>query len=335
MIKIQISQNDSNQRFDKFLRKLLNKSSLSLIFKLIRTNQIKLNNKKADPKTILHYNDIITIYLDDNKLKLISTVLFKNIASNDISAKISSQSYIDNITLYKDDDILALNKPPNIIVHPGGKWDIKDTLIFKIHQSFQDKSLTFKPTFVHRLDRETSGVILVALSMNALQSLTKQIRQRILKKNYITLVNGCIDIQALLNTHKITKYNKDWYIIDKPILKIKSEVGYNNPKISDDDMTAQRAITYFKIRKNIHKCTLCDIQLETGRMHQIRLHMQYIGHPVIGDNLYGNKKVNKYFLQQYNLHRQFLHASSIKFIHPKTNKEVTINAPLTNDLLFI
>lgn len=337
MIKIKILQNDSGQRIDKFLRKLLDKSSLSLIFKLIRTNQIKLNNKKVKNNTILKCNDELIIYVDDNKLKSLSTVLFLDNKNN---CKNSNQnddiiSYIDKITLYKDNDILILNKPPNIIVHPGGKWDIKDTLIFKIHKYFKiNNSLVFKPTFVHRLDRETSGAIIVALSMYALQDLSKQIKNRILKKNYISLVYKNINIKSLLDENKIQKHCDNWYKIEKSILKVKSISGYNNPEISDDTK-AQNAITYFKIIKYIYGCTLCEIQLETGRMHQIRLHMTYLGHPVVGDSLYGDKKINKFFLQNYNLNRQFLHASSVKFIHPITKKEMEIKAPLTKDLLFV
>lgn len=310
---IKIHKNDSGQRIDKFLRKLLDKASLSFIFKMMRTNQVKLNHKKTKPEIILNEDDEIRIYLDEEKLKLFSRVLFQG-------EHRPKEFALQDAILYQDKDILALNKPPNVIVHHGGRFSYQDTMIYKIHEYFSDNSLTFKPSFVHRLDRETSGVILVALSMHALQELGRQIKAHETTKKYITLVKGTI--------------KKKEGTIDAPIYKYQSDNRYHNVEVRNHP-DAKSAVTHYKILKYFDNCTLCEVTLETGRMHQIRLHMHHLGHPVIGDDLYGDKSLNKLFLQKYNLNRQFLHSSSMTITHPTTGKKVTIEAPLSNDLLFV
>lgn len=330
---IKISINDSGQRIDKFLRKLLDKASLSMIFKILRTNQIKLNHKKVEPSHILNEDDEIRIYLDDEKIKLFSTVLLNQ---NNNKPYNNKNFDITKHIIYQDNNILALNKPPNIIVHPGGRYSHDETLIYHIHQYIKTDGLTFKPSFVHRLDRETSGVIIIALNMKTLQYLTKEIREGNVIKKYTLLAKDKIALIPDMQYISTVNNKKMIFTISAPILKTFSENGYHNVQISDDiSLNPKKAITNIKVIKYFEEHTVCEATIETGRMHQIRLHMAYINHPVIGDDLYGDKKINKSFLQKYNLKRQFLHASSIAFIHPQTQKLITIEAPLYEDLRFI
>lgn len=223
--------------------------------------------------------------------------------------------------LYEDENVLVVDKPAGIIVHPGeGKKDYGVTVVNLIEDKLdKDFRSGERPGIVHRLDKDTSGVLIVAKNKTACTSLKKQFKDRKVGKKYIALVNG--------------KMQYPEGIIDSPIAR--ADRGGNKMRVSSS-ADGREAVTKYLL-KNVYKfdknfpASLIDIEPKTGRTHQIRVHMAAIGHPVIGDPFYGNRKVNKIFEHSLGLRRQFLHSCSIKFKLPgKGGKmiEVTSKIPL-------
>lgn len=209
--------------------------------------------------------------------------------------------------IYEDEDIAVINKPANIVVHPTRSHylgTIANGLVNYWQQ--QGKNYRFRP--VNRLDKDTSGLFIVAKNQYSHHKLALQIQNKTLKRKYHAIVHGVIKVNH--------------GVIDMPILKdpnhsVKRVVDFNNN-------SAKQAITYFQVIQRYQEYTLLEIHLGTGRTHQIRVHMSYLGHPLVGDDLYGgnNKPIN----------RQVLHAVQLDFVHPITNKELSFTSPYPNDI---
>jgi len=197
--------------------------------------------------------------------------------------------------LYEDDNLLILNKKAGITIHPSEKTR-STTLIQGLH--FYGAKKGFKPHLVHRLDRDTSGVLVIAKNVKTARTLSHMFRNRLVKKEYITLVSG--------------KIFGDGFI-DKPL-------------------DGSEALTEYKVLENFRDTSLLRVILHTGRTHQIRKHFALIGNPVVGDILYGDKKVNELFKKKHNLRRQFLHCIRISFTNPSEPGVISIKAPLPDDL---
>lgn len=219
----------------------------------------------------------------------------------------------ENIPLdvvFEDDDILVINKPAGLVVHPGnGHYDgtLVNALLYHEKQLANADDQT-RPGLVHRIDKDTSGLLCIAKTDLAFQSLTKQLADHSMHREYYALVNGVI-------------YEDDGKII-APLAR-----DMNSPtKYCVNINKGKEAITYFHVEKRFAEahCTLLSCRLLTGRTHQIRVHMEYIGHPVIGDPLYGTNNRGLYDKGQ------LLHAYRLTFEHPRTKKEVSFEAPLPN-----
>ena len=208
--------------------------------------------------------------------------------------------------LYEDDDIIVVNKPKGMVVHPAnGNPD--GTLVNAIMSICKD-SLSgiggeIRPGIVHRLDKNTSGAIIIAKNDKAHINLSEQLKNHEIKKTYIALVRG------------VVKENNA--TINMPIGRSKKD-----RKKMDVDKNGKEAITHFKVLKRYKDCTLLEINIETGRTHQIRVHLSHIGYPIIGDEVYSNGK------NKWNIEGQCLHAKSLDFKHPITGKEMHIEAEL-------
>ncbi|QJC34794.1 RluA family pseudouridine synthase [Enterobacteriaceae endosymbiont of Donacia piscatrix] len=303
--KIIVSSIIDKQRIDNFLIKKFKTVPKSLIYKILRKGKIKVNKKKVFPNFKIKHQDIIELpFIYINYVKKIKKKL-----------NLNKIKFLKKIIIFEDKYILAINKPSGIAVHGGSGIN------YGIIESYR---FLFKKNFflelVHRIDKETSGVLLMAKKRSILKILQQQLREKQIKKEYIALVKGNCIIKKYI-------YIKNFLI--KNFLNKKIKVKINNKgKFSE---------TKFKIIKNYTNFMLIKIKPITGRTHQIRVHMSHLNHPIINDQRYGDDNLNLKFRKKFNLNRLFLHAKQITFIHPINNKKIIINAPLNkelNDCLF-
>ena len=212
---------------------------------------------------------------------------------------------IDLDIVYEDHDIIVINKPKGMVVHPA-PGHYSGTLVNALLYHCKDLSGingVMRPGIVHRIDKETSGLLMVAKNDNAHRSLSKQLEEHSVVRRYVALVHGVIN-------HNVGR-------IEAPI----GRDSKDRKKMAVTSKNAKDAITNFKVLERYDDMTLIECRLETGRTHQIRVHMQYIGHPVYGDPQYG-------FRNDDNTHGQYLHAKVLGFVHPKTNEHMYFEAPL-------
>ena len=277
-------------RIDSYLAKKDEDLSRVAIQRLIKEQKILVNGKKVKVSYKVQENDSVS--LEEEKPKEIE------LKAQDIPIEI----------LYEDNDIIVVNKPKGLVVHPGnGNPDgtLVNSLMNICKDSLSGIGGEIRPGIVHRLDKDTSGVIVVAKNDKAHINLSEQIKNHEVEKTYITLVRG------------IVKENEA--TINMPIGRNK-----NDRKKMAVEKDGKVAITNFKVVERFPKdnCTLLEVKIETGRTHQIRVHLSHIGYPVIGDTTYSNGK------NKWGVIGQCLHAKSLKFKHPTTGKEMNIEAEL-------
>ena len=277
--------NGNNERIDKYLS---NNTDLSrtLISKMIEDEYILVNNKKTKNNYKVKENDIITI-----KDKYVQEM---NIEPEEMNLNI----------VYEDDDIIVINKDSGIVVHPGN-GNYSGTLVNGLMyytNSLSDINGEVRPGIVHRIDKDTSGLIIIAKNNKTHELLSEYFQNKTITRTYIALVKG------ELSTNSAT--------IDAPIGRSEND----RKKMAVTSKNSKNAITHLKVLKRYKGYTLVKLKLETGRTHQIRVHMAYIGHPVYNDPVYTNDKCSEF--------GQFLHSSSMEFIHPITKKEIYLECDL-------
>jgi len=285
-----VVQNEETLRIDKFLSLKETKCSRVFLSNLIKNEHVSVNGKIVSPSYKIKNNDHIIIdFIEEEHNEDIKPYDFK----------------LDIV--YEDDDILVINKPKGLVVHPGdGHHD--DTLVNALvfaHKELSDINGLERIGIVHRIDKDTSGLLLICKNNYAHNFIAKQLQDHTMHREYFALVLGTI----IEDSGKIIA----------PIGRSK----VNRIKMAVDIENGRSAITHFKVLKRYEKYTLIDCTLETGRTHQIRVHMDYIHHPVVGDQLYGSNNCGIYN------NGQLLHAHSLTFIHPTTKKEMTIECPLS------
>ena len=287
MKKELIVEIEESKRIDAYISENT-EYSRTAIQRLLEENKIMVNGKKEKASYKVQNGDKIEI--EEEPAKEIE------LKAQDIPLEI----------LYEDDDIIVVNKPKGMVVHPAnGNPD--GTLVNAIMSICKD-SLSgiggeIRPGIVHRLDKNTSGTIIIAKNDKAHINLSEQLKNHEIKKTYIALVRG------------IVKENNA--TINMPIGRSKKD-----RKKMDVDKNGKEAITHFKVLKRYKDCTLLEINIETGRTHQIRVHLSHIGYPIIGDDVYSNGK------NKWNIKGQCLHAKELDFKHPITGKYIHIEAKL-------
>ncbi|QJC35166.1 RluA family pseudouridine synthase [Enterobacteriaceae endosymbiont of Donacia proxima] len=295
-----VSSTIDKQRIDNFLIKKFKTVPKSLIYKILRKGKIKVNKKKVFPNFKIKHKDIIELpYIHINYVKKIKKKL-----------NLNKITFLKKIIIYEDKYILAINKPSGIAVHGGS--GINYGIIESYRFLFKKK---FFLELVHRIDKETSGVLLIAKKRSILKKLQQQLKEKQIKKEYIALVKGNCDIKKYI-------YIKNFLVKNFSNKKIKVKIN-NKGKFSE---------TKFKIIKNYKNFMLIKINPITGRTHQIRVHMSHLNYPIINDQRYGDNNINFKFKKNFNLNRLFLHAKKITFIHPINNEKIMINAPLSKEL---
>jgi len=310
IFNITVPLSSHGYRIDKFLQSQINELSRTRLQTLIREGQVKINNIiiNSTSKKIKE-EDQIKVNFPPPKETLIKP--------NKIPLDI----------LYDDDDIIVINKSPGVVVHPGaGNYNntIVNGLLFKYKNNLSGIGGKLRPGIVHRIDKDTSGVIVIAKNDNAHINLSKQFSDHSIKRIYETLIWGSLKPQNGKISEKISRSVKN-----RQLMAVRKEKG----KI---------AITNYKTLKvfqnlNIPKISLIECKLETGRTHQIRVHMNFKGNPILGDKSYGKskkkfKKIDQSIEKKINnFDRQALHAKSLGFVHPATKKEIFFEARRPKD----
>lgn len=288
------------QRLDRFLVSVLPDHSRSQVQKLIDEGHVTLVGRTAKANLLVRAGDQMSVVIPDA-------------APSDAHAE---DLPID--VLYQDADVAVLNKPAGMVVHPGA-GHASGTLVNALLHHISDLSGIggeIRPGIVHRLDRGTSGVMVVAKNDAAHQSLSQQFHDRSVEKEYIALVWG--EVQAGRR-------------IDAPI----GRDPVHRQKMSARSRRARQAVTRITRAFHLPGLTLCQVAIQTGRTHQIRVHLSAIGHPIVGDSLYGgvHRRVPGDIRAVQRLERPFLHAARLAFTHPSDGRRVEFSAPLPADLL--
>ena len=290
--KVSVENEEKNQRIDAYLAKKYEDMSRVAVKRLIDEEKILVNNKKTKASYKVQENDEISI--EEEKPKEIE------LKAQNIPIEI----------LYEDNDIIVVNKPKGMVVHPAnGNPDgtLVNAVMAICHDSLSGIGGEIRPGIVHRLDKDTSGVIVVAKNDKAHINLSEQIKNHEVEKTYLALVKGFV------------KENEA--TINMPIGRSTS-----NRKKMAVTQSGKQAITHFKVikRYKTHKqdYALLEVKIETGRTHQIRVHLSQIGYPIVGDSTYSKGK------NEWGIEGQCLHAKSLKFKHPITGKEMYIEAKL-------
>ena len=285
-IKITVTE-EAGQRIEKILVKALTDFSRTQIQMLIQDGHVLVNGKAIKASYKVEVNDEVMVHIPEPE----ST----DILAEDIPLDI----------VYEDQDVIVVNKPTGMIVHPSAgiyKGTLVNALLYHCHD-LSGINGVMRPGIVHRIDKETSGLLMVAKNDMAHASLSEQLQEHTVIRRYLALVHGLI-------SHEFGR-------IEAPIGRDPKD----RQKMTCTDKNAKDAITNFKVLERFKDMTLVECRLETGRTHQIRVHMQYIGHPVYGDPQYGLKRDDTTY-------GQYLHAKILGFVHPRTGEDMYFESEL-------
>jgi 23S rRNA pseudouridine1911/1915/1917 synthase len=296
-VRFQVGRSVS--RLDQYLAKELPNLSRSQLKKLIQQNKVLVSDQPAKPSTSLQAGDLITVYL-----------------SSPEPASVPPETIPLDI-IFEDEDIIVVNKPAGMVVHPA-QGHRTGTLVNALLAHYPDlatliqadASLANRPGLVHRLDRDTSGLMIVARQRTILHRLQQQFKSRTVEKIYLALVFGQPEAPE--------------GIIDVPL----GRDPHHRQKIAPRT-DGRPARTRYRIIEDFHDYSLLEVYLETGRTHQIRVHLAWLKCPVVGDTVYGRKK------NRLGLDRQFLHAWRLRFQHPRSGEVMQFEAPLATDLQIV
>ncbi len=284
---MEIKVEKNNIRLDSFLKDELD-ISRSKVQKLIKNGRIMVNDKEASSNYLVKENDVITVS-DDLSFEI-------HIEPEDIPIDV----------VYEDEYLLIVNKKSGMVVHPA-PGNYSGTLVNALMGRFKlSNKDNIRPGIVHRIDKDTSGLLVVAKTDEVHDKLSEMIKNKEVERIYIALVEGVI--------------NHETGTIDAPI----GRDIVNRQKMMVTDINSKDAITHFRVLKRYSDKTLIECKLETGRTHQIRVHMAYINHPIVNDPVYGKSKKTTSF-------GQMLHSKSIRFIHPITKKELYFESELPEE----
>lgn len=285
--KFEATEQDAGKRLDAWLTVKLEKFSRSYVEKLIEDGSVQVNTKREKAGYKLKIKDSVTVSIPEPVLL--------EVKAEDIKLNV----------LYEDEDIIVINKPRGMVVHPAaGNYSgtLVNALLEHCKGSLSDINGVIRPGIVHRIDKDTSGVLVVAKNNSSHGKLSDRLKKHDIQRVYIAVAEGII--------------REDSGKIDAPVGRHPVE----RKKIAVDVKNGRRAVTHFKVLERFKEATLLELRLETGRTHQIRVHMSYIGHPLVGDMVYGKKK------QKYGFEGQALHARLLGFVHPGTGEYVQFEA---------
>lgn len=291
-----VQSTEVGQRLDRYLTALVPDVSRTAIQRMITEGGVLVNARSSKAGYALRDGDTIQVY---------------HMSPSTQTSHVKPQNYPLEI-VYEDNDLLVLNKAAGMVVHPApGHSD--DTLVNALvarYPQLEEQKNDVRPGIVHRLDRDTSGLLIVAKNARTQAALVEMMKQHSIVKRYLALVEGTISL--------------DHGSIDAPI----GRNPRNRQQMAITATGSREARTHFRVLERFPRHTLLQLELETGRTHQIRVHLKAIGHPVVGDTVYGSGHSR----HEPVLQRQFLHAYQLKFQHPTTGEMIELEAPLPEDL---
>ncbi|GAA5217827.1 23S rRNA pseudouridine(955/2504/2580) synthase RluC [Corallincola platygyrae] len=298
--KVVVSEDYAGQRIDNFLKLRLKGTPKSMIYRIIRKGEVRVNGKRVKAEYKLCPQDEVRI----------PPVRVAERETVEISAKLDAVAQLEECILYEDEHLLAINKPSGIAVHGGSglKFGVIEGL-----RALRPQSKYLE--LVHRIDRETSGILLVAKKRSALRALHKQLQEKSVEKNYLALVKG--------------RWPERRKVCDYPLQKNELKSGERIVKVHPDGKPSE---TRIKVEQRLKGATLLKASPVTGRTHQIRVHTAAAGHPIACDPKYGSEVFTSE-MQAVGCHRLFLHAAEISFKHPSDGTTLRLQAPLEASLV--
>jgi 23S rRNA pseudouridine955/2504/2580 synthase len=300
--QLRVDPESAGQRLDNFLLRHLKGAPKTLVYRIIRSGEVRINKGRASADTRVQDGD--TVRVPPLRLSL----------PKPEGAAAPAREFP---VLFEDDNLLAIDKPAGVAVHGGS--GVSFGVIEQLRRARPSARML---ELVHRLDRETSGVLLVAKKRSALKHLQDQFRERETGKTYLALVQG--------------QWPSNRKVIDLPLEKFILAKGESEGErrvrvVSKEDPNGMRAITLVKVAKLVGSCTLLEVTIKTGRTHQIRVHLASLGHPIVGDDKYGDFEYNR-AMQKQGLKRMFLHAWRLQFRHPVNGDGVRLVSDLPPEL---
>ncbi|GIU49927.1 23S rRNA pseudouridine(955/2504/2580) synthase RluC [Shewanella algidipiscicola] len=297
---VTIDEDHLGQRIDNFLVTKLKGVPKSMIYRIVRKGEVRVNKKRIKPEYKLQDGDIVRI------------PPVRVSASDDKpapSAKLTKVSQLEARIVFEDNWLIVLNKPAGIAVHGGSGVDFG---VIEAMRSLRPQQKFLE--LVHRLDKDTSGVLLIAKKRSALKHLHDQLRYKKMQKDYYALVRG--------------EWQSHDKVVNAPLLKLTLKSGERIVRVNQEGKASE---TRFKIKQRYKGATLVQASPVTGRTHQIRVHCQYAGHPIACDDKYSEQNFDD-SMRALGLNRLFLHAAQLKFIHPSTEEVMQVKAPLDKAL---
>ncbi|MCR5537073.1 MAG: 23S rRNA pseudouridine(955/2504/2580) synthase RluC [Succinivibrio sp.] len=297
-------EQDAGQRLDNFLSRTLKGVPRSLIYRILRRGEVRVNKGRVSPSYKLVSGDVVRIPP-------------VTVTAGPVTIPSSNLHLVQDLKeriIFEDDSILVVNKPAGLAAHGGSGIEfglIEALRALKSEVKFLE--------LAHRLDRETSGCLIVAKRRAALRDLHEQFRQRVVKKRYLTLVKG--------------QWERKVNLVNAPL--VRNELKSGERMVQVNPVEGAPASTGYEIVEKFAEATLMAALPHTGRTHQIRVHSAYSGHPVLGDDKYGDKDFNELMRKECGLRRMFLHAYRINFNHPETGAVMKLEAPLPEELLLV
>lgn len=284
-----VTEDEQGERLDKYLAGLLPEVSRSFIQKLLKQQQVTVNDNTVKANYVIKENDTVSIHVPE--------AVEPEIIPEDIPLDI----------LYEDADVLVVNKPKNMVVHPApGHYSgtLVNAVMFHCKDNLSGINGVLRPGIVHRIDKDTTGSLIICKNDVAHNSLAAQLKEHSIHRKYVAIVHGILKEEEGTINAPIGRNPND---------RMKMAVNYKNGK---------DAITHYKVLQRLNNYTFVECVLETGRTHQIRVHMASIQHPLLGDNIYGPAKC------PYKLEGQTLHAQNLGFTHPVSGEYIEVSAPL-------
>lgn len=284
-----VETEQENERLDKYLSGLLTDCSRNYIQKLIKEGAVTVNDKPVKASFLLHAEDEVSITVPEPVLP-----------------EILPQAIPLDI-IYEDDDLIIINKPKNMVVHPAaGHFDktLVNAIMYHCGNHLSGINGVLRPGIVHRIDKDTTGLLVVCKNDACHNNIAAQLKEHTIQRTYHAIVTGVI--------------KEDAGTIDQPVGRHPND----RKKMSINQKNGKSAVTHYQVIERFSQYTYIQCHLETGRTHQIRVHMASLGHPLLGDELYGRKS------NRFKTDGQTLHAKTLGFIHPSTKEPVMFDSPL-------